>query len=139
MGTVVVGYIPTPAGEAALQQGIAEARRGGHDLLVVNSSPGDVEVDHNVVRGEARTRLDAVLAASGVAHRVAQPAAGRLPAEEIVAAAEETGAALVVIGMRRRTPVGKLIMSSVAQHVLLDVRCPVLTVRADYGRAAASA
>jgi nucleotide-binding universal stress UspA family protein len=132
MGTVVVGYIPTPEGEAALQQAVVEARRGGHGVLVVNSSPGHVEVDRNVVRGAARTRLDALLAASGVPHEVRQPSTGRLPAEEIALAAEESDAVLVVIGMRRRTPVGKLIMSSVAQQVLLEVRAPVLTVKASY-------
>jgi nucleotide-binding universal stress UspA family protein len=132
MGTVVVGYIPTPAGEAALEAGIAQARRSGHALIVVNSSPGPVAVDHNVVRGDARERLDAVLAASGVPHEVRQPASGRLPAEEITQAADDSGADLVVIGMRRRTPVGKLIMSSVAQQVLLEVRCPVLSVKASY-------
>jgi nucleotide-binding universal stress UspA family protein len=67
-----------------------------------------------------------------VPHEVRQPASGRLPAEEITQAADDSGADLVVIGMRRRTPVGKLIMSSVAQQVLLEVRCPVLSVKASY-------
>ncbi len=132
MGTVVVGYIPTPAGEAALGQGIVEARRGGHGLLVVNSSPGHVEVDHNVVRGPQLQGLEERLLGTGLPHEVRQPAGGRLPAEEIIRAAEESHAALVVIGVRRRTPVGKLIMSSVAQQVLLEVACPVLAVRADH-------
>lgn len=132
MGTVVVGYIPTPAGEAALHQGVLEAQRGSHRLVVVNSSPGHVEVDHNVVRGEGYQRLTALLAASGVETEVRQPATGALPAEEIAQAAHESDADLVVIGMRARTPVGRLVMSSVAQQVLLEVACPVLTVKASY-------
>lgn len=131
MGTIVVGYIPTAAGEAALEQGVLEARRGGHGLLVVNSSPGHVEVDHNVVRGEQLRALEERLSATGLSHEVRQPASGNLPAEEITRAAEDSDAELVVIGMRRRTPVGRLIMSSVAQQVLLEAACPVLTVRAD--------
>ena len=132
MGTVVLGYIPTPAGEAALSQAIVEARRGGHRLLVVNSGPGAHEVDHNVVTGPAREHLDAVLASSGLEVEVHQPATMTSPAEEIADAAARSGADLVVVGMRRRTPVGKLVMSSAAQQVLLEVACPVLSVKADY-------
>lgn len=134
MGTVVVGYIPSPAGEAALTRAVLEAQQRGHRLLVINSVPGGVSDHENVVRGEARQRLDAVLAATGVEHEVRQPARGREPAEEISEAADETQADLVVIGMRKRTPVGKLIMGSAAQHILLEVSSPVLTVKADYDR-----
>ena len=52
-------------------------------------------------------------------------------AEEIVRVADEVDAELLVIGLRRRTPVGKMIMGSVAQQVLIDAPCPVLAVKAD--------
>ena len=38
---------------------------------------------------------------------------------------------LIVIGLRHRTAVGKLLMGSVAQRILLDARCPVLAVKAE--------
>lgn len=132
MGTVVVGFIPTPAGEAALAQAIVEARRHQHRLLVVNSGPGTGDVDFNVVEGAARERLEATLSASGLQTELRQPATGTSPAEEIAGAARDSGADLVVVGMRRRTPVGKLVMSPAAQQVLLEVACPVLSVKADY-------
>ncbi len=132
MGTIVVGFIPTPAGEAALAQAVLEARRGDHRLLVVNSGPGAGELDFNVVEGAARERLEAMLASSGLDTELRQPATGTSPAEEIAAAARESDAELVVVGMRRRSPVGKLVMSPAAQQVLLEVACPVLSVKADY-------
>ena len=52
------------------------------------------------------------------------------PAEDLIAVADEVDADLIVIGLRRRTPVGKLIMGSNAQQVLLDASCPVLAVKA---------
>ena len=54
-----------------------------------------------------------------------------ITAEDLVKVAEDTGAELIVIGLRRRTPVGKLILGSNAQRVLLDAPCPVLAVKAD--------
>lgn len=50
------------------------------------------------------------------------------PAEEIRQFAEEKDARFVVIGGRRRTPVGKAVFGSVTQSVLLNAGCPVVTV-----------
>ena len=47
----------------------------------------------------------------------------------VIKVAAEVDATLVVLGIRRRTPVGKLLMGSVAQRVLLDAECPVLAVK----------
>ncbi len=55
---------------------------------------------------------------------------GQDGADEVVAAAERLGASLVVIGLRRRSPTGKLIFGSDAQRILLDAGCPVLAVKA---------
>ena len=51
------------------------------------------------------------------------------PAEDLISIAETSDAALIVIGLRRRTPVGKLILGSNAQRILLDAPCPVLAVK----------
>ena len=52
------------------------------------------------------------------------------PGSVVVDLAAETNAELIVIGVRRRTPVGKLILGSQAQRILLDAECPVLAVKA---------
>ena len=50
-------------------------------------------------------------------------------ADDLIATAEEVGAQLVVLGLRQRSPVGKLILGANAQRVLFDAPCPVLTVK----------
>ena len=45
---------------------------------------------------------------------------GNEPAEDLISVANETDADLIVIGLRRRTPVGKLILGSNARRILLD-------------------
>jgi nucleotide-binding universal stress UspA family protein len=127
-GVVVVGVVPNPRGQAALEHAVAEAHRRGARLVVVNSSRGDALVDEEYLFGERLRQLEADLTVSGVPFELRQPV-GRDVADELVAAVAETDADLLVIGVRRRSAVGKLLMGSAAQRILLDVDCPVLAVK----------
>jgi nucleotide-binding universal stress UspA family protein len=131
MGAVVVGYVPKPEGEAAVDQGIAEARLRGATLIVVNSHRGGRDFDDSAsTRSEQNlAALEAKLKASGLTYDVRQLVRGFEPAEDLIGIAEDSGAELIVIGLRRRTPVGKLILGSNAQRILLDAPCPVLAVK----------
>jgi nucleotide-binding universal stress UspA family protein len=51
-------------------------------------------------------------------------------AAETLNAADDVGADLIVIGPRRRSPVGELLMGSSSQQVLLGADCPILAVKA---------
>jgi nucleotide-binding universal stress UspA family protein len=127
---IVVGYYPAAPGKAALTRAIEEARSHQCRLVVVNSSRGDALADPRLAQGGEVDQLTATLRASGVEWHLEQPVRGRDAAQEILAAAETARADLIVIGIRHRTPVGKLILGSTAQRVLLDARCPVLSVKA---------
>ena len=128
--TVVVGYVPNQEGEAALSRAVAEARARDGRLLVVNSSRGDALVDERYADDEQVGDLRQRLESAGVEHELVRSIRGREAHEEILAVAAECRADLVVIGLRRRTPVGKLLMGSTAQRVLLEATCPVLAVKA---------
>ena len=127
-GVVVVGVVPNPRGQAALEHAVAEAHRRGARLVVVNSSRGDALVDEEYLFGERLRQLEADLTVSGVPFELRQPV-GRDVADDLAAAVAETDAELLVIGLRRRSAVGKLLMGSAAQRILLDVDCPVLAVK----------
>jgi nucleotide-binding universal stress UspA family protein len=131
MGAVVVGYVAKPEGEAAVEQGIAEARLRGVNLIVVNSQRGGrgYDDDASLRTEQDLTALEAKLKESGVDHEVRHLVRGFEPAEDLISIAEASGADLIVIGLRRRTPVGKLILGSNAQRILLDAPCPVLAVK----------
>ena len=131
MGAVVVGYVAKPEGEAAVEQGIAEAKLRNATLIVVNSHRGGREFDDDasVQTDRDLTALEARLKESGLEYEVRQLVRGFEPAEDLIGIAESSGAELIVIGLRRRTPVGKLILGSNAQRILLDAHCPVLAVK----------
>jgi nucleotide-binding universal stress UspA family protein len=132
MGVIVIGYVPKPEGHAALRLGAEEAKARGAKVVVVNSHRGGREFDReDAVESEAQ--LDEVktqLAEAGVEHEVRQLVRGLDPAEDLINVADEVSADLIVIGLRRRSPVGKLILGSNAQRILLDAPCPVLAVKA---------
>ncbi|WP_049927868.1 universal stress protein [Halopiger goleimassiliensis] len=50
------------------------------------------------------------------------------PAPELIRAADETGADMICLSGRRRTPTGKVIFGSVTQSVILSSELPVVTV-----------
>ena len=131
MGAVVVGYVPKPEGEAAVDQGIAEAKLRGTTLVVVNSHRGGREYDDaaSARNDQDLIALETKLKESGLEYDVRQLVRGFEPAEELIGIAEDCDADLIVIGLRRRTPVGKLILGSNAQRILLDAPCPVLAVK----------
>ena len=127
--TVLVGYIPTPLGEATIRAGVEEARRRAEPLVVVNMSRDDVLVDAHRAASDDLARVERDVAELGVEVEVVRIEQGSDPATAIVEAAAERGASVIVIGLRHRTPVGKLIMGSVAQRILIDAACPVLAVK----------
>jgi len=128
--TIVVGYVPTPEGEAALTAAIAEARLREQPLHIVNSARGDSLIDSRFVQERGLDELRSRLDASGVVYEIDQKVRGHEASEEVVEAADRVKASLIVIGLRRRTPTGKLITGSQAQRILLDANCPVLAVKA---------
>ena len=130
---IVVGFVPTNEGRAALRRAAEEARLRSTRLVVINSNRGgkDLAADE-AARYEAELEtVKRELTEAGVDHEIRQLVRGLEPVEDLIAVAEETGADFIVIGLRRRTPVGKLILGSNAQRILLDAPCPVLAVKAD--------
>lgn len=130
MSAVVVGYVPSVEGRAALATGIAEARLRGVRLVVVNTSGGDPLVDDRYLAGDALEDLRAELESLDVEAELRQPQTWDDVAEDLDAVADEVDAELIVIGLRRRSAVGKLIMGSAASRILLTAHRAVLAVKA---------
>ena len=129
---IVVGYVPTKEGRAALTAAASEARLRNTRLVVINSNRGGKDLDQEEA-AKYDNELESIkkeLDDAGIEHQVRQLVRGMEPAEDLIAVADEVDATLIVIGLRRRTPVGKLILGSNAQRILLDAPCPVLAVKA---------
>lgn len=128
--TIVVGYIPTPVGRAALMAAADVAGERDQPLIVVNSSRGDALVDPGYAQQADLDWASTTLEEAGVEFSIRQSVRGREASVEVLTVLEEVGAELCVIGIRRRTAVGKMLMGSNAHRILIDAPCPVLAVKA---------
>jgi nucleotide-binding universal stress UspA family protein len=127
--TIVVGYVPTPEGEAALARAGEEAQLRGEKLVVVSSTRGESGVGPVYPQTSALMRLVSELKREGVEVEVQHRERAGDAADEILSAAEAAKASLVVVGLKKRSAVGKLVLGSTAQTVMLRARCSVLGVR----------
>ncbi len=125
--TVVVGYVRTPEGEAALVAAVEQLHEG--ERLVVVNKPEPSELQGEFSAEQDSDALYSNLAEQGVTAEVVNLYSADEPATIIIGQATHHEARLIVIGLRRRSPVGKILLGSTAQAVLFGAPCPVLSVR----------
>lgn len=129
---IVVGYAGGTHGRACLEQGIAEASARDTDLLVINAVPeggrGNTARSGRIVEADEIAEIQSRLVESGVRFEIRQQI-GADPSEELLRAMDEPEAELLVIGMRRRTQVGKLLLGSTSQYLLIECAKPVMVVK----------
>lgn len=125
---IVVGYTADKWGRAALEHGIAEAKLRQTHMLVINATKGESLADPRFATGSEVDEMEDILQDCGVEFEISQPV-GVDPVDELLAAMEPDDAQLLVVGIRHRNPVGKLLLGSVSQKVLLECPKPVLGVK----------
>jgi len=126
--TVLLSYTPSPQGEAAVPVAIREAQLRNVPLVVVNVLRGGA-----LVESTAGTEKDLAAVISAAERAGVQATSVQVEEADVVGGVlktiEKFDSELLVIGLRRRSPVGKLLMGSVAQRLILEAPCEVLTVK----------
>lgn len=132
---IVVGALRTPAGEAAVHRAVREAQERSATLHLVGhvAMPRmDDQGSDYLIQAEALRRDVEAWATEtvpdGVAVTVHVPPGFVKPSDSILHVREQLDAELVVIGLRKRSRVGKALLGSNAQDILLNARCEVLSV-----------
>ena len=146
---ILLLYRPTDEGHAALKAARLEARLREATVLVARhvklegeKAPiADVPTQHAAPRetrsgqdvSKLREDLDSVaqdLRSSGIESEPFLVTDTSDPGKALLELARQQEVGLIVMGLRRRSPVGKLIMGSTSQEILLHADCPVLAVKA---------
>ncbi|MEQ3555028.1 universal stress protein [Pseudonocardia nematodicida] len=124
MSSIVIGWVPAPEGRAALAYAMRESVTRGVPLRVLGAGDGqedELAADIALARAAAGGDPDVTVEPP--------PTDGRNPADVLVDVSYDDDVDLLVIGLRRRSPVGKLLMGSTSQRVLLEADCPVVAVK----------
>jgi nucleotide-binding universal stress UspA family protein len=130
--SIVVGYIDTPEGNAALERAIAEAKLRGERLVVLHSAVGGAgqTAEEAIANSEAIELVTERLEAEAVDFSTHDYVRGNSPAQDIMAAVRDHAGTMIVIGIRTRSATGKLLLGSNAMDILHDTTVPVLCVKA---------
>lgn len=125
--TVAVAYAGGESSKRALELAVSEARLRKMTLVVIHTTP---EEDYDAPRyagADTLAELEQHLRGTGVNFVIRQPVSTDV-AEGVLGEAERVRAALLVVGLRRRSAVGKVLLGSIAQTIVLDSPVPVLAV-----------
>lgn len=129
--TVAVAHQVSPTSRKALAQAVKEAKFRGTDLAVLHVV-GTIDADNTeAYRLGVSDEIEKVVGDEpSVPWKLHLAGAGVDIAETLLGLVDTLDADLLVIGARQRSPVGKALMGSVAQSVILHASVPVLVVKA---------
>jgi len=128
---LVVAYRASALGEKVLAHASERARQSGARVYLVTSLVGGAETPVDVIE-QARTDLDqaaGLLAANGIAAETHLLIRGLSAGEDVVQFVQEIGADEIIVGIWKKSKVGKVLFGSTAQDVILTAGCPVLTTK----------
>ena len=131
--SVAVGHQHSPTRTVALTVGAKEAKLRGTDLVVINIVEALDLDSQEALRAGLTEEIGATLAEAGlgdVPWQLQLAAEDEEVARAVIELAVEVDAELLVIGARRRSPIGKFLMGSATQTIILDAPMPVLVVKA---------
>ena len=119
--TILVAYVPRPEGQTALEKGIEIAKERNETLIVVNATPCGTGEDPSRADAQDVERVEQLLSVSGITSEFKQFVRGKNAVEELEEMVATHNVSLLVIGLRKRSAVGKLIMGSMAQEILMNI------------------
>jgi nucleotide-binding universal stress UspA family protein len=128
---ILVGFDGSEASKAALKLAEAHAKAFDARILLVQSMVGGPEVAKRDFENTER-RLGyqkSQIKDKGLACESLLSIRGLAPGEDLVRIAKEEDVGEIIVGVKRRSKVGKLVFGSTAQYVILNAPCPVATVK----------
>lgn len=135
--TIAVAHQLGKASDKVLAAAAEEANRRGQRLVVIHAVT-ELDLDsQEALRSGIDEILQRVLTSRGFTSTdyevriVATPSSGiDDTASTLLDEVDKVRASMLVIGARRRSPLGKALLGSVTQDLLLDADVPVLVVKA---------
>ena len=127
MSKILLAYVPSATSEAAFDFAVEEAERRDASLLVLASERAP---DPRKARGVTDQRpLQERLEETGLGFELRTVPKRDDPADDILDAVEHDDVDLVILGIRKRTPIVKILLGSTSQRVAIESPVPVVMVK----------
>ena len=126
---ILVGYDGKEPAKKALKVAVDHANAFGAEIHVLHSKVTDLPQKEHEQDEQEMEAVKSDLEKQGISCKMHLIIINMDPGEHIVEFAKEHRMDEIVIGVRMRSKVGKLIMGSTAQHVILEAPCPVVSVK----------
>ena len=128
---ILIGYDGTNSAKEALNLAKSHAKVFGASVEVVTSMQKGTESERKVIERAERglEYAKSLFEKDGIACNTHLLIRGLSAGEDLVEFANENQIDQIVVGVKRRSKVGKLLMGSTAQYVILQAECPVITVK----------
>jgi nucleotide-binding universal stress UspA family protein len=126
--TVLLGFIPTEVGRAALRAAVAEVEHRATSLLVVNIVRSDAGDDPRRASEADLSWVEELVGPLRMPYEIRQVTSDDPVAEVLTRIAGDEGCELLVTGIRRDRAVAPHLVGSTTRALLLRSPCPVLTV-----------
>ena len=128
---ILVGYDRSKASEDALNLALQHAQAFSAEVHIVTSLEQGAALEKEDI-DKTENQLEKIrkpFRTAGIECEIHTSVSYQSPGENIVRFAKENDIGQIIIGVRRRSKVGKLVTGSTAQYVILNAACPVLAVK----------
>ena len=128
---IMVCYDGSAVARDAARLAMEHARVFNGRVYMVTSMKGGRDIPRKKFqeREKELMRQELCLREEGIDCEAAFLVRGLSAGEDLVKYAKENKIGEIIIGVKRRSKVGKLLFGSTAQYVILEAPCPVITVR----------
>ena len=128
---ILVGYDESRVADAALKLALKHARAFGAEIFIVTSLEQSPTLKIEDI-DKAESKLENIrkpFTADDIPCEARATVSFQSPGEDLVNFAKEYEVDEIIIGVKRRSKVGKLVFGSNAQYVILEATCPVVSVK----------
>lgn len=127
---ILVGYNGSQLSQRALAVAQKRAKALEAELFVFTAAgAGDGENLKHTQLQSGLKEAQMMCTACKIDCKIEMAQSSRPAAEELIRYAEKIKVDEIVIGLNRRSQLGKLLFGSTSRHVLLEAPCPVLAVK----------
>jgi len=126
---ILVAYDGSDMAKEALALAQKRAKSTDGKIYVLHSLVTDLPQKRHKQDEREMEEVKDLLERGGFSSETHLTVRNMMPGEHLVEFAEENEIDEIIVGIRMKSKVGKLLLGSTAQHVILNAPCPVVSVK----------